>query len=275
MKLSSISLITAALAAIAGSVFAAPCPLYARALENVNSLSERDDVYSRGSGLALPEREVDDEFNDDLFIRTKSEAAEAHDSAAEAGSAAKRLTTRLEATKAREKAEQTCKEAATAARKAAANARKTEEKAREAARKAHVIADATARVTGDKADRREAYRHQGEANNYHNEANDHDNRATGHDREQKSHKAMKDNHKDPKTPIQPGNSRKQAEKSTTKALQSISTSKEESKRYQDAFDRKEATVAEYNGHPAVAEYNTARNEAATILLLHHNGGHSK
>jgi len=57
MRLSSVSLIGAALAAIAGSVIAAPLPLHARALEDINSLSERDvDVYNCGSRLALLER---------------------------------------------------------------------------------------------------------------------------------------------------------------------------------------------------------------------------
>ena len=57
MRLSSISLIATALAAIAGSVIAAPRPLHVRALEDINSLSERNvDVYSRESRLALLER---------------------------------------------------------------------------------------------------------------------------------------------------------------------------------------------------------------------------
>jgi len=57
MRLSSISLIATALAAIAGSVIAAPRPLHVRALEDINPLSERNvDVYSRESRLALLER---------------------------------------------------------------------------------------------------------------------------------------------------------------------------------------------------------------------------
>jgi len=62
MKFSSVSLIAAALAGIAGTAVAAP--LHAHALEAVNSFEERDlDVYS---GLALLERKVDD---DSLFTR--------------------------------------------------------------------------------------------------------------------------------------------------------------------------------------------------------------
>jgi len=57
MRLSSVSLIATALAAIAGSVIAAPRPLHVRALEDINPLSERNvDVYSRESRLALLER---------------------------------------------------------------------------------------------------------------------------------------------------------------------------------------------------------------------------
>jgi len=62
MKFSSVSLIAAALAGIAGNAVAAP--LHAHALEAVNSFEERDlDVYS---ALALLERKVDD---DSLFTR--------------------------------------------------------------------------------------------------------------------------------------------------------------------------------------------------------------
>jgi len=69
MRLPSVSLIAAAFAAIAGSALAAPGPLHARALEDVNSFIERDvDIYIRESGLLL-ERELDGEFVDDLVIR--------------------------------------------------------------------------------------------------------------------------------------------------------------------------------------------------------------
>jgi len=81
MKLSSVSLIIAALAAIAGSTVAAPGPLHARALEDVNSFSERDvDVYSRESGLA--QREVDHLFTRQSTEGTADRAAKAHDLAA-------------------------------------------------------------------------------------------------------------------------------------------------------------------------------------------------
>jgi len=73
MRLSSVSVIAVALAAIAGSALAAPGPgpLHARALEDVNSRIERDvDVYIRESGLLL-ERELDGEFVDDLVTRTQ------------------------------------------------------------------------------------------------------------------------------------------------------------------------------------------------------------
>ena len=67
MKLSSVALIAAALAGIADSAIAAP--LHAGALEAVNSFDDHDlDIYS---GLALPEREVDDELVDNLFTRTR------------------------------------------------------------------------------------------------------------------------------------------------------------------------------------------------------------
>ena len=78
MRLSSISLIAATLAAIAGSVIAAPRPLHARALEGINSLSECDvDVYSCESGLVLLERKED------------NKAQEAANAAREAANAAR------------------------------------------------------------------------------------------------------------------------------------------------------------------------------------------
>ena len=69
MKFSSISLIAAALSAIAGSTIAAPVPLWARALEQVNSFERDLDVYppSRKS-VAILERNVDAEPVD-LFTR--------------------------------------------------------------------------------------------------------------------------------------------------------------------------------------------------------------
>jgi len=69
MKFSSISLIAAALSAIAGSTIAAPVPLWARALEQVNSFERDLDVYppSRKS-VAILERNVDAEPVD-LFRR--------------------------------------------------------------------------------------------------------------------------------------------------------------------------------------------------------------
>jgi len=66
MKFSSISLLAAALAAIAGGAMAAPGLPYARALEQVNTFERDLDVYPRESGVAVRERDVD---VDDLFRR--------------------------------------------------------------------------------------------------------------------------------------------------------------------------------------------------------------
>jgi len=58
MKLSSISLVAAALAAIAGSVIAASGPLHARASEAINSFGGRDvvDLFTRQPLRAAPAR---------------------------------------------------------------------------------------------------------------------------------------------------------------------------------------------------------------------------
>jgi len=61
MKLSSITLTTAALAAIAGSAIAAPCPLRARGLEEVNSFERDLVIYRRKPGIAVLKRDVDEE----------------------------------------------------------------------------------------------------------------------------------------------------------------------------------------------------------------------
>ena len=71
MKFASISLIAAALAAIAGSAIAAPDPLYARALEKVNWFERDLDFYPRGSGVAVLERNVDGEPVDAVFTRSE------------------------------------------------------------------------------------------------------------------------------------------------------------------------------------------------------------
>jgi len=85
MKLSSISLVVTAIAAIAGSAIAAPGPAYARALDAINSFDERDvDVNRRESGLALLEREIDNEVVDNLFTRGFGTAALEHEKAAKA-----------------------------------------------------------------------------------------------------------------------------------------------------------------------------------------------
>ena len=65
MKFSSISLI-----AVAGSVIAAPCPLYTRALERLNSFERDLDVDPRESVVAVLERDVDGDPVDDLFARS-------------------------------------------------------------------------------------------------------------------------------------------------------------------------------------------------------------
>ena len=69
MKLSSISCIAAALAAIAGSTIAAPAPLCARAFERVNSFEHGLDVYPCESWVAVIERDLDGEPVDNLFTR--------------------------------------------------------------------------------------------------------------------------------------------------------------------------------------------------------------
>ena len=69
MKFSSISLIVATIVAVAGNTIAAPGPLHARALEEL----ERDlDVYRRGS------RVVDEQPVDDLFTRSSTDYHHAH-----------------------------------------------------------------------------------------------------------------------------------------------------------------------------------------------------
>jgi len=297
MKL-SISLITAALTAIAGSVVAAPCP-HARALENVNSLSERDvDVYSRGPGLAPLERE------DDLFIRTKSEAAKARNSAAKADK-----VTHSGAADARRKAGKKWIEAAEAARKAASNARKTGEKAQEASTKAHVIADHVAeeaRMTGDKAKAEEAagYRHQADGHQesatlYRNEALLHDAKATAHDNKGKSHNTLAASHRDEalrqvdkatahdkkgeshntiaanhrdSKPQAPSRSKERAETSRGLAKKSIGQSNKDSERYQQVFDEKEATIAGYDRRLATIAEDGRRHVAMAMLDLA-GGGH--
>jgi len=140
MKLSSVSLIATALAAITASAIAAPGSLRARALENVNSFSERDGVYSRESGLALLEREVDGEFVDDLFMRS---IAGSHQAAVARGWAAATC----------EWAALAGKEATKKADEAGGKASELAWKARKAAQKATTIAD-RARVAADVADSR-------------------------------------------------------------------------------------------------------------------------
>ncbi len=78
MKFSSISLVAAALAAIAGSTTAVPVPLYAPTLERVNSLQQRDllDLHRRESGVAPLERDVDGELLDSLVTRSNSNNAQ-------------------------------------------------------------------------------------------------------------------------------------------------------------------------------------------------------
>jgi len=69
MKFSSISLIVATIVAVAGNTIAAPGPLHARALEEL----ERDlDIYRRGS------RVVDEQPVDDLFTRSSTDYHHAH-----------------------------------------------------------------------------------------------------------------------------------------------------------------------------------------------------
>jgi len=79
MKLSSVSLVVTALAAIAGSAIAAPSPLHARTLEAINSFGERDvDVNDR---LALLERELSDSDFVNLFARGRQKNADSKNAA--------------------------------------------------------------------------------------------------------------------------------------------------------------------------------------------------
>ena len=115
MKFSSVSLIAATLAAIAGGAIAAPRPLHSRALEPVNSISERD--VSRESGLTL--REVDGEFVDNLVIRTGDPYQYHTRARAAAEGPGKAALAHDEAKTARIKARQGATQAAKAARVAA------------------------------------------------------------------------------------------------------------------------------------------------------------
>jgi len=127
MKLSSVSLVVTALAAIAGSAIAAPSPLHARNLEAINSFGERDvNVNGRKSRLALLERELDSEFVDKLFARGRQKStakiaarqAQFHRAAAAAGPGLRGVPLHkgvATASDAARKAVMACEEAATKA----------------------------------------------------------------------------------------------------------------------------------------------------------------
>ena len=210
MRLSSVTLIAAALSSIADSVIAAPRPFHARALEDVNSFSERDvqvDVHSRKSGLALLEREVDDEFGDDLFIRTThSEAAAARASASTAS-----------------------KEASTKARLAADKAEEAAKKAKEAADKAHKIG----KPTSD---------HDWYAAHYKYQVSFHGQRADGHDNDATQHTKMAGNKSNP------NRSKKTAENSITEATASSCESDQAIAGYEDFIAKMGHIIGGYDSH---------------------------
>ena len=72
MKLSSISLIVATLAGIAGIAVATPVPLRVHALQQVDSYERDIDVYSRETEVAVVRRGVNGELVDNLFTRQPS-----------------------------------------------------------------------------------------------------------------------------------------------------------------------------------------------------------
>jgi len=246
MRLSSVSLIAAALAATAGSVMAAPRPLHARALEDVNSLSERDvDVHSRESGLALLEREVDDEFGNDLFIRT-----DPNDRARHIAAAAARVG------------------AAKEARKAAACARKAHDKAQEAAMKANVIAEHN-RVVHRDDHSTDDYRkwgsdHGKNADVYHEDGHHHNKMAIEHDKHEVYHTGMARGHS-PAVTYELGDSVKSPQDSILDAAESRRASYAAITSYSGVIDRLMGHIQEYDTHPAVREYNLRRHGAAVSM----------
>jgi len=242
MKPSSVSLI--ALAAIASTVIAAPRPLHGCALEDVNSLSERDvDVYSRDSGLAPLEREVDHEFDDDLCIRTSpAEAAEAHDKAA----AARR-------------------EAAGNAGNAAKKAREAAERAREAAKKAYVIAGDTRHTTTSTNHHdysMRGYHHGMHAAAYYQKGEQHENEARNHANHAKYHTDMASWHRSNAAhPGQlddsvrsAGDSRAEAEASSH-AWKAVTTRYDGANGVDGVIPKLMDDIRQYDAWPAVQDYN--------------------
>jgi len=234
MRLSSVSLIAAALTAIAGSVIAVPGPLHARALEDVNSLSKRDiDVYSREFGLSLLEREVDDEFGADLFTRTShSEAAEACDKAAQVHS---------EIAKEEKEASKMAKEAAAKAWEAGAKASVIAGQAKADNHK-HVAAYYSTQVDVHHAD----------ATRLGQKAIDHKDEADRHTRNNTYLTEMaskhRPNHADAKTLY---NHAKAEATMKSPALRDVTAE------YKRVSANKGAAIATYNLHPAVVQYDAA------------------
>jgi len=242
MKPSSVSLI--ALAAIASTVIAAPRPLHGCALEDVNSLSERDvDVYNRDSGLALLEREVDDEFGDDLCIRTSpAEAAEAHDKAAAARS-----------------------EAARDAGNAAKKAREAGGKAQEAAKKAYVMAWETQHTTAStNYYSMRGYHHGMHAAAYYQKGVQHENEASNHANHTKYHTDMASWHRsnaahpgqldDSESVRSAGHSRAKAEASSH-AWKAVTTRYDGANGVDGVIPKLMDDIRQYDAWPAVQDYN--------------------
>ena len=242
MRLSSVSLIAAALTAIAGSVIAVPGPLHARALEDVNLLAKRDiDVYSRESqtGLSLLEREVDNEFGDDLFIRdSHSEAAKACDKAAQARS-----------------------EVAEEAKKAMKIAEEAAAKAWEASAKASVIAG---QAKADNHKNLEAYYsaqaagHHADAISLDQMAIHHKNEVDYHTRDKTYHTEMASNHRSNHANAEsPSCSKTLSYNATAEATMRSRALRDATAGHKRVSADKGAAIAVYDLHPAVVRYDAA------------------
>jgi len=237
MRLSSVTLIAAALSSIADSVIAAPRPFHARALEDVNSLSERDlqvDVHSRKSGLALLEREVDDEFGDDLFIRTtQSEAAAARTMASLASSGA-----------------------STTAELAAFRAEEAAKKAQEAKSKAYELGHLTS-----------GSNHHLDADYCQRQAINHRKEAVCHHKDAARHTEIAE-----REPSHPGVSKKIAEGSKTEAEASSLRSDHAIAGYEDFIDKIGHIIGKYDSHLAEQYESHRRHDAAQALRDLKEGG---
>jgi len=260
MKLSLVSLIPAALAAIAGTMtIATPGPLHVRALEDVNS-SERDiDVYSRESGLALLKRDADGEFVDGLFIRvTLDEGSEL-------------------AAQARKKAAGACIEAAEEAEEANRKAKEIVRKTNDAARTAKDAARKAARketlFPGHAAHYRKlAFEHREQAKGYTKLAAGHAKMAIRLRKAASHHTTWVENHREDASALRANGPHAKRlrvhnwERSLTHAdneREKAGTRSEESglaiTRYDIILPQRDATIAAY--HDAIARYGSASSMA--------------